>query len=149
MCPQDLCPEPSHSTQPSLFSAFLHCIPYSCVLQLACPQPFLLHFPLTSHSHPKEAKRPLLLFSTSSFFPQLPYMVTSSVPSDQHTSPAHSCQELSAAHCAQDTTQHDLFPVCSGSSKPNEEDDSICIICCHCPEMFHYSVVGRLSYSIA
>lgn len=118
--PQELCAHrtSAHSSLPSLFSAFLHHISNSCVLQPACPQPFLLHFP---------PSRPLLLFSlllSTPCFPPHSYptrLCPLCPASDQHTSPAHACQELSAAHCAQDTTQHDIVPGCSGSSKHNEE----------------------------
>lgn len=72
----------------------------------------------------------------------LPQPVTITPP--HVTAPAY--QELSAAHCAQDTTQHDPVPSCNGSSKHNEEDNTICIICCHCPGMFLYSV-GRQTQS--
>lgn len=148
MCPQDLGPEPSHSTQPSLFSTFLHRLSYRCVLQLACPQPFLFHFPPTSHSNAG-----LFYYLACCFLPHVfaPSCPTCSLcpASEQHTSSAHACQELSAADCAQDTTQHYPVPGCNGSRKPNEEDDSIYIICCHCPEMFLCSVVSRLSCSIA
>lgn len=133
--PQELClqdTEQFHSTQPSLFSAFLHHVSKSCVLQLAGPQLFPLHFPPTGHSYSD------LFYCLACCF--LPHVFPSSCPtwlpplssaSDQHTSPAPACQELSATHCAQDTTQHDPVPGCNGSSKHNEEDESICIVCCH------------------
>ena len=41
-----------------------------------------------------------------------------------------------------------LFLVATAAANTIKSNDSICITCCHCPEMFPYSV-GRLSHRIA
>lgn len=110
VCPQDLCSEPSHSTQPSLFSAFLHHISNSCGLQPACPQPFLLHFPPTSHSQPGLFDYLLVAFWPM-FFPPAAYIVTSSVLSQWPTHLPNSC--MSGTLCCSLCTGHYTTWTCS------------------------------------